>query len=339
MYISSFFQKLPSLVVCACITFVYMVYGEMAYAAQVSLSPRLIDVSLEPRDTSNQVIVVTNTAPVKTTFFVFVNNVTVGLEGGVQEFIPPSMSDRTSSLSSWMEIQRSGFDIDPQSAKEVPLVIKMDSRANPGVYHALVSVAPGRNVDEAEALVRGGQAPSVLVTVTYEKKLMDSLKLVQFFVKKFITHTTAENMTYRLENTGDTEVKPTGDIILYNQKGEEVAALPVNVEGKTIQPGTSVSFPVTLKDNTLFGKYKAFLTVRYGSQGAAIYDTVYFYFFPWQKILISFIVLIVVSLGVGLWLHYRYVHSVHEEEEGAILPMEVRTTASESHVRDVVIKR
>ena len=67
------------------------------------------------------------------------------------------MSDRSVSPTSWIEISRARIDIKPGEQAEIPLVIKINQNALPGLYHAYVGFAPGTNLDEAESKVLNGQ--------------------------------------------------------------------------------------------------------------------------------------------------------------------------------------
>lgn len=309
-------------------------------AAGYSVLPRVIDVAASPRDILEQKVVIKNDQPFPVTIFTFVNNVTVGLDGGVQDFVPPSMSDRTNSLSSWIEIVRAGFDIPAQGSKELPLTIRVDPHAQPGIYHAIISFGFGGNDGQASAQVSAGTAPSLLLTVTLAKPSNDSLKLQGYTVRKFVSKSAPDNLSYTLTNIGDTELRPSGDVLLYNQKGIEVGALVVNPEGKTIAPNDSATFSLSIPTEGLMGKYKAFITVRYGSNGASIYDTIFFYAAPLKKIIIAFGIFVVVGLMLALWVHHRYAgRSEGADDEFDDVPLERRSNSSGAHVRDIVIKK
>ncbi len=309
------------------------------YALSYSVAPRIIDLTIEPRDIIEQKIVITNNESSIITLFPSVNNVTVGLEGGVEAFVPPSMSDRTTSFTSWFETQRSGIELRPHESKEIPLTIRVNPNAGPGAYHALIAYAPGQTIDDAQRLIESGNVPSVLINATIEEAEDDYIDLSRFIVKKFITAFHEGDVTYTIKNSGDTELSPHGDVVIYNQRGEEVASLPVNPEKKTIKPGDQVVMASGVPVDGLLGKYKAFLTIRYGKEEAAVYDTAFFYVFPWKKVAIGFTVVIVTALLFALWLHRRLAAREDSDEDGTSLPVFVRDTVSGAHHKDVVMKK
>ncbi len=325
--------RIFSLALLCCVGFCAM---PTAHANTYVVAPRFIDLTVEPRDIIEEKILVTNGgAPVS--LFTVVNEVTVGIEGGLKEFVTPSMSDRSSTLTSWIEISRAGFDLAPGASRELPLVIRVNPSAEPGEYHAMIAFAPGTTIDDAMQRVKQGDVPSVLINVTIEKKSNDFVNLARFSIKKFVTAFHDGDVQYRVDNTGDTELIPSGDIIIYNQRGEEVATVPVNADAKSVRPGDTVTFSGGVPIEGLLGKYKAFLTLRYGSEQAAVYDTVYFYVFPWKKIGIIFVIFAVLAIACALWIHRRY--SQDEDDDGAHeLPVRVRESASVAHERDVIMR-
>lgn len=313
----------------------------LAYAADFTVSPKIVDLTLVRRDESQQTVVVENTSGGPLTVFPFVNNVTVGVSGGVEQFLPPSMSDRSATLSSWIEISRSGIDLKAGEKKEIPLTIHVNPTAAPGTYHALVSYARGGNATEAEQVFNNGDAPAVMVNVTVPDNQSEELSLSRFFVKKFVTGTNDSDVQYLVNNPGDKPITPEGDIIFYDQRGEEVGSIPINPNKETVESGATRTFTAAVPTKGLLGKYKAYMAMHYGENQANIYDTVYFYVLPWKKVLVIFIVFILCALGLSLYAHHRYMKRHPDDDDDADhLYVEVNTSPSAKyHDRDIVMKR
>ena len=314
------------------------------YAATMAVSPRVIDLNVSPRDVKEEKIHIENHSGGALTLFTSVNNVSMGPSGGIEPFVSPSMSNRSTSLASWLEIKRASIDVPPGGSVDLPLTIRVDPNAKPGTYHVLLSFSSGRTVDEAEAVVANNEAPSVLLTVRLLEPSNDFMKLSRFSIKQLITNIqTPDTVTYNVVNTGDTELKPYGDILIYNGKGEEVGAIPVNPESRSIRPGDSSIFKTQIPSGNFFGKYKALLTMRYGKGDAALYDTEYFYVLPLKKILIYFFSFLAFTLILVLFVHH-YATSGRGDPEDDIdddvfhLPVFLTNTSSQPHERDVVMK-
>ena len=317
--------------------------------AEFSLSPAVIDVDIAPRDILTETLVVENTGSTPIQLFPFVHNVTKGVEGGMQAFVAPSMSDRTASLASWIEISRRQLELPPGAKESITLTIRVAPDIKPGDYHAVIAYAPGTTVDDAQRLVDARAVPLTFVNATYVEKSDEHLNLAQFVVKRFVTSSEEDAASYRVENTGDTELVPEGDILIYNQRGEEVASVPLNPDRQSVKSGENATLRVALPVGDKIGKYKAFMTLRYGSEQAAVYDTVYFYALPWKKVLLAFGVFVALALALALVAHTRYRRRYDDEYDDeetsfdpdapAALPLTVRKNASPAHHRDVVMKQ
>lgn len=315
-----------------------LLWAGTASAASYTVSPKIIDLTVQPRDILEEKIVVKNNSGSMMTLYPSVNNVTIGVDGGVQEFVTPSMSDRTSTLSSWLEISRVGFDLPGGETKEIPLTIRVNPTAVPGTYHALISYVQAGNATEAEAAFARGDGESAMVNVTIDDTKSELVSLGKFVVSRFVTKADNSAIHYQVANTGEGDITPRGDIIIYNQRGGEVASVTINPDNITIKPGETVQFSQDVPLAGLLGKYKAFMTMQYGEGQAAIYDTVFFYALPLSKLLILFGILLAVTIVSSLYIHHRYLRR-QEDEDAESVPLEVKDSFTVGSDSDIVMKR
>jgi hypothetical protein len=320
----------------ALMLFPLITHADISY----TIAPLIIDTKAEPRDIITKTITITNTGAQPVTLFPTVNNISLTEGGTIEEFLPPVMSDRTASLASWIEISRRGIDLPMNGSKTIDLTLRINPNPQPGVYHAFIGFGFGGNQDEAVAQVARGQAPGTIVTVTIEDKKREFLKLSRFIIDRFVTKTGNQAAVYTIRNPGDETLIPEGEIIIYDGKGAEVAALKVNEEGQSIPPGEERQFNATVPTSGLFGKYKAFLSVEYGSaQLASLQDTVFFYVFPLKTILIIFGILAVIVAVLSTYIHRRYMNE-EEVDDSEYLSFHVRDMhTAESKEHDIDLKK
>lgn len=309
-------------------------------ASSYTVSPLVIDENLEARDIITKTITITNTGTQPATVFPSVNNISLDGGGTIQEFIPPVMSDRTSSLSSWIEISRAGINLMLNDTKTVDLTLRINPAPKPGIYHALIGFGNGRNRDEAEAMVKNGQAPGVIITVTIEDKKVEMVKMSRFYIDKFVTGPGNQALTYSLDNPGDIVIAPRGEVIFYNNRGVEVGTLTINPEQQMISPGETHEFTAEVPTQGLFGKYKALLNVEYGTtQKASLQDTTYFYVFPLKISLIVFTFMLIMIIILALFIHRRYYgDDVHEVDADSLM-VHIRDSVSPSRDHDIDLKK
>jgi hypothetical protein len=316
------------------VIFILCVLGFSAHDAYALISytvtPLVINEEVEQRNIIEKTITLVNTGDTPVTIYPTVNNIALDAGGGITEFVPQVMSDQSTSLASWVEISRAGIDLRSGETKTVSLIIRVNPYAKPGEYHALIGFPHGGNRDEAERMVKRGDSPGTVVTATLQDKRNTLLKLSRFIVDRFVTsaHNTAASYTVR--NPGEEPLIPTGEIIFYNNHGDEVGTIPVNPEKIEIPPGEEHAFTGTVPAQGLFGKYKGFLSVEYGKGNiASIQDTVYFYVFPLKVILIIMGVLLTLVIGISLYVHRKYFDDIGDDGS-ELLPVRVH----DAHTRD-----
>ena len=329
------FKFLYSIAICIIGLFPYGTDAAVSY----TVTPLVIDTPAEARDIITKEITIKNTSDQQINIYPTVNNISLAEGGSIEEFLPPSMSDRTRSLASWIEISRMGITINPGESQTVPLTLRIHPSPVPGTYHALVGFGNGYNRDEAERHVASGQAPGTVITVTIGEKTNTFMKLSKFIVDRVITGPQNQAAVYTFNNPGDEPLVPTGEIILYDSTGKEVGALPVNKEGVEIPPGGEHTFTAEVPTDGLFGKYKAFLSVEYGSAlRATVHDTSFFYVFPLKTILIVLAILVCI-VGVLSWYFHRQYFDEDLVDDSERLTVHIRESQSESKEHDLDLKK
>lgn len=273
-------------------------------AADYAVAPLLIENTIQPRDIFEESVKITNTTDRKIRIFPTVNAITVGEEGEVKSFVPASMSDNTSSITSWIAVTRGRVEINPGETIKIPVTFTINPNAVPGEYHAFIGFAEGSKRDEAEALVTSGRAPGVIVRLSLVEKRSEYLRLNLFNINRFVTTKNGGLVTYELENVGGLPIIPGGEIIFYNSRGVELKSITVNVEQKSIPPNKTETFTQTLPDLGIIGRHKALLNVEYGANiRANLYDTAYFNVVPVLYLALLFVFLLLLALLLAFWYH------------------------------------
>jgi hypothetical protein len=296
-----------------------LVIAPSVRAADYAVSPLLIEHATEARDLFEETVKITNTTDRKLRIFPTVNEITIGDEGEIKSFVPASMSDNTTSITSWIEVTRGRVEINPGETIKIPVSFRIHPNAAPGEYHAFVGFGEGSKRDEVEAKVSTGRVPGVIVRLSLVEKRTEYLRLNRFNIDRFITTSNEAVVTYELENIGGLPITPTGEIIFYNSRGVEQQAIVTNPERKTIEPNTSMVFEQTIPDIGVVGRHKALLNVEYGTaMRANLYDTTYFNIVPVVYLALLFGFLLLVSLGLAFWYHRSKEQPYDAENEVAV---------------------
>lgn len=296
--------KIPSIkiILSIVIIFFFTFPYTAALAADFSVEPLIIDVEAKARDTFTKTVTLVNHQDRSLRLFASVHEISVGEESEIKSFIPASMGDRAVSVTSWIEISRARIDLAPGGEKEIPLVIRVNPATPPGLYHAFVGFAPAPNRDEAEAKVLSGQASGVVIRVLVGTKQQEFLRLVSFSTDRFSFSDTEGKLTYVLENTGDVPLSPTGDVIIYDARGNELTSIALNEDGQNvINPGEKATYTENIPFINRLGKNKAYLSLEYGVKNrAAVYDTNFYYSIPWLYLVVIMLLLLLVLVTIVL---------------------------------------
>ena len=313
----------------ALLTFFLLILGGLAgtfpaYASEVSVRPFLIDETLEPRESVERVVTIKNDYPHrKAILFATVNEITIDAAGEIREFISPVMTDRTNTITSWIEVGRGRIEIMPDETAEVPLTLRVHPFAEPGEYHAFIGFVEAPNRPAAEAAALRGDAKGVVLKITITDLREENLKISSFGIDRFVTGDDNRVIDIVIENTGDFANVPTGEIIFYDSRGIEINSVPVNTEQTTVEPGETATLQANVPFGDKLGRFKANMTLDYGqSQRASLYDSTTFYMMPLQWILVIFAITLLGAIFVALL--FRRVFLPEEDDGCADVAMYVR---------------
>lgn len=285
-------------------------------ASEITIRPFLIDETLAPRDTVQKLITIKSDYTYrKAVLYATVNEISVDNQGEIKQFITPVMTDRTNTVTSWIEISRGRIEVPQQESREVPLTIRVHPYAEPGEYHVFIGLVEAPNRPTAEAKALAGDADGVIVKITIADKRSDSMRVAGFVIDRFVTGDDKRDINIEVENTGDIESVPKGEIVFYDSRGLEVSSVLVNAEGVSVPAGATqvIKASIPLKDG--LGRFKANLTLKYGqNQTASLQDTTFFYLMPLHLLLLVFFGVLLSALFVVLL--FRHVFFSHEEEDG-----------------------
>ncbi len=284
--------------------FLFILLGlEVVSAAGVGVAPAIIDVKAKPRDIIKESVTLTNTDNFKQTIYTFVNSISSAV--GKQAFVGPATANLAESLANWVEISRGVIELRPGQTKEIEFSIRVDLGAKPGMYHGVLTFAPGGSRLEAER--RLNESPTVGINAEILDDGKEGLQLKKFISDKRFFSDWPVSFSLELKNIGNRTVTPRGEIRIYDRKGEEVTEIAANQNAEALEPKDSKLFKLGWSNGKGIGRYKALLNLEYGEfERGILQDTIFFWIFPWPKILIIFgglaAVVVVLTIFTYSWL-------------------------------------
>ena len=264
-----------------------------------SVTPAIIDEKVLPREIVSETITVTNLTESNVDVYAIVNNIDVS--SGKQEFLNRADVELKDSLANWISVTRGVIRLSPGESRDVNVSINVNLNAEPGKYHAAISFMWGGSRAWAENNVKKGVA--TIVNIEVADNVKERLQLGTFTSRELFFATPDVSFSYDLENTGNRDLVPVGEVRIYDRKGREVGAVAANKDGATIAPNETGQIASAWTATAGFGKYKALLDIEYGdSQLGTVNDTIYFWVVPWKTIVGLFLTLAsVVGLFTYMW--------------------------------------
>lgn len=270
----------------------------------LSITPVVVDKQAKVRDIVEASLTLVNTSDRKLTLYPSVND--IHPETGAQDFsAAKNADDLEASLARWIELSRGVIDMGPGEEKTIPFVIRVNQAATPGLYHAVISFADGSTRESA------AQLATATVNLEVQADIKEIMQLNKFTTDNVVFSGDDVLFNYQVQNIGNQDLRPKGEIRIYDRKGEEIASIEVNGDGKNVSPDQVAQLASVWNGAQGFGRYKALLNVDYGSsQTASVQDSVFFWVIPWKQLLgltvVTLIAIIILALNFHRQLEERH---------------------------------
>lgn len=133
-------------------------------------------------------------------------------------------------------------------------------------------------------------------------------KLVSFSTKNNLYEYAHVPFEVNFQNTGDTTLRPEGNIVIKNYLNKEVGSIAVNQYGIASLPGKNQTYypQWDREDNLGLGQYTANLVLNYDTN-EIINAKLNFWIFPWRMVSFIIIYLLLVYILNNLFWHYHLV--------------------------------
>jgi Sec-independent protein translocase protein TatA len=288
-----------------------------AAASALTISPPLIDHQLNPGDTVLETIKIFNEDPYQITVYPLLRNFTAGEEeNGEPVFLPPEVEDNGTGLADWISLDTQPITIGPKERTNLAIAINVPRDAEPGGHYGAVilSTEPPSN----RPGVGVSQQLGSLLMVRVSGEVKEDGRIAEFSItnKKVWHNYLPINFMMRFENSGNTHLRPAGNIFITNWLGRQVASLNVNPDFRGVLPRSIRKFTADWTKgnfsegqselerewkNFALGPHKATVVVYYGNQNKMVLDELEFTVWPWRLMAIGggILVLLVLLLIMG----------------------------------------
>lgn len=184
----------------------------------------------------------------------------------------------TEGPGTWVKLAQSSLDLQPGTSSSVAFSVYVPASVRPGQYLAgIAAYKPKTEVtnhvtngqDQATAILDVQMRYVVAVQVDVPGAWQADMAIPEV---SFLEQPSGAFLGVRIENSGDTLLRPTGSIRVEDLSGNTVVERPINMG--TFVTGTEVRYPVAWPSAPKPGSYKVRVELTYGEGKTAIYDRV-----------------------------------------------------------------
>lgn len=263
----------------------------------IKISPSIIEERVEPGQILRSYLYVTNRTKTTQTYYVSKMNMTGLTEKGDPEFVDDASVGST--LSSWISVPVTPIIVSGSGTKEIPFSIQIPVNAPPGGHFAGIFVSTVPDLAEKKNTFVIGVQAGTIVSLRVAGDIKEEAQIRNFFTDKIVYDSPEVNLTAKVENSGNTLVRPSGSIEIFDWFGKKVATLIVNENGGAVLPRNTRAYTTTWRgEGFVLGKYEAHLGLSYGDAAKkTVYTTLTFWVLP-TKMVLSIVVGIILSIVI-----------------------------------------
>lgn len=269
-------------------------------AGALTIGPPTFDFVLDPGDTALDVIKLYNEDEFPITVYPIVMNFeSDDDEGGVPKFYPSDEDRLGRGLAEWIDVDPTPITLEPGQRMSLPFSVNIPTdKVQPGGhYGAVVISTTAPEAGGGEVGIGQQIAALILVRVSGEVKEVGGIAEFGYEDPKPWYNYLPVDFFLRFENSGNTHLRPTGNVFIKNWYGRQVANVKVNPEFKSVLPLSIRRYvfgwahtrdDANLSDlkrewkNFALGKYTATLVLNYGTENQILTDERVFYVWPWR---------------------------------------------------------
>jgi hypothetical protein len=264
----------------------FFIYGiEFAHAQEtgVSISPAVIEETLDPGVEKKYTLTVENLDNSDQTFYLFTRNISGVKGGGAPIFADSNLEETGYELSDWISLPITEIVIPGNGSQSIGFTMSIPDNASPGSHFGgiFLSVDPPE-IEKSGAAV--GYQVANIISIRVSGEAIEEALIRQFATSRFLYGSQNVDFSVRIENAGNVLVRPIGPLEIYNMLGKKVGDVLFNSEQSAVFPYSTREFSDVnwTGDSVGFGRYEAILSAGYGDQGAkkTMSNTVTFWVLP-----------------------------------------------------------
>ena len=255
--------------------------------AGIGLKPSNIAEKMDPGEVRQFTVLVSNVSGQDQNYYLYKQNISGVRDGGVPIFADIKEDTGGFALTDWIQLQSDRLEVKAGEEKPVSFLLSVPTNASPCDHFGGIFVsAEPPEIKESGAAI--GYQVANIISIRVAGECIEQAQIRQFSTDNYIYGKSEVDFNLKLENTGNTLLRPRGPLTITNMFGKEVANFVFNPEEAGVFPGDTREFNFTWSsDATGFGRYEAMVSPSYGEDGfkQTVFSTATFWILPMNIIL------------------------------------------------------
>lgn len=235
--------------------------------AGIGLKPATIEETLEPGVTKQYNVSISNVSGSDQVYYLSKRDISGVKDGGVPIFADEAIEKTPYEISEWMVLAVDTLAVPKGEERTLSFILNVPADAAPGSHFGgiFVSAEPPRLRESGAAV---GYEVANIISIRVAGEVLEKAQIRQFSTDNYLYGKPEVNFSARIENSGNTLLRPTGPLEITNMFGKQVANLNFNQELAGVFPGNTREFTLSWKEGgPMFGRYEAILSPVYGEDG------------------------------------------------------------------------
>ena len=276
-------------------------------SAGVTLKPATVEEKIDPGATKTFVTSIKNESAIDQTYYLGRRDIIGVRDGNVPVYADERVVPTPLDMSSWIALSTDSVTVPAGAEVPFTFTVSVPPEAPPCNHFAgiFVSMEPPELSENGAAI---GYEVANIVSLRVSGECLESAKIRQFSTDNYIYGSPNVTFNLRIENDGNTLVRPVGPVEITNMFGQQVdGGLIFNESAAAVFPADTREFTFDWKGEGYgFGRYEAVVSPIYGEEGAkqTMSSTVTFWILPVKIVLPALGILITLLLVVRRKLAY-----------------------------------
>jgi len=253
----------------------------------IRIRPAMIEELIEPGVTETFTVGISNLSTVEQTYYLYTRDIVSATDEGVPVFATEGIERTEFELRQWITLGTDSFILAPNEEFSLPVTISVPQSASPGTHFGgvFISVEPPEMRSSGAAV---GYEVANIIAIRVAGEATEKASIRQFSTENYVYGSPEVNFNVKIENTGNTLIRPSGPLTIKNMFGTTVGELLFNEQLGGVFPGNTREFDFSWSGEPPgFGRYEARVSPVFGEVGAyqTLSSTVTFWIMPMNIIL------------------------------------------------------